>query len=426
VSGLHEAWKSIPLEGELQLITADQVRELSGREPRLMMKWDHSAQLPPALKEQSRFILPLRNGLYAVLRGQGYHRPEPCPPPLDFPRQTSFHLATSETGISEMQHLDLAYNTGMLSHFLSEPVLYPTIRGRKRSPAFDLVAGEHRLHVEGVQVEIDGGYEGRRCVAVVEAKIGECEDFHLRQLYYPFRFWTHSSEKTVRPVFFTFEPAAQVYRFREYAFEPPELYQAPRLVKATAYRLVEAVAEAGKVAPVKRTVPIPQADRLDRIAEIPLLVALGYATPKALAERLEMDPRQGSYYLDAACAVGLLEKDPYRLSDLGEEYAGAEQGVREAILARAVLGVPLIQELLISLLTSPNGLLRREELLEVMRRSAGLGESTAVRRAQTLWAWLAWVAAHGGRFRVHRDSISLLEGAAEALPAAQHKQLELF
>ena len=134
MSTLHQAWESIPVKGELSLLTADEVRDLSGREPRLMMKFDHSELLPPKLKNHGAFILPLRNGLYAILQGQGYHRPEPCPAALDFSRQTAFRLGTTQTGLSEMQHLDEAYNSGLLAHFLAEPVLYPTIRGRKRSP----------------------------------------------------------------------------------------------------------------------------------------------------------------------------------------------------------------------------------------------------------------------------------------------------
>lgn len=422
----HDAWERIPLsEGDFSTITADQVRELSGREPRLMMKFDHSAQLPPALRDAGKFILPLKNGLYAILKGPGYHRPEPCPPVRDFARQTSFHLGTSETGLSEMQHLDQAFNTGLLSEFLAEPVLYPTIRGRKRSPSFCFQVGAFQLDVEAVQVEIDGGYEGPDCVVVVEAKIGECDDFHLRQLYYPYRFWQQLSHKRVRPVFFTFqpEPGGGVYRFREYAFEPSDVYGPPRLVKAAAYRLVEPTVAPREAVPVKRTIPIPQADKLSRIAEVPVLVALGYDTPKALAERLEFDPRQGAYYLNAACSVGLLEAEPFRLSPLGRQYVD-NPPLREALLARAVLGVPLIGELAISLLLSPGGL-DKSELVALLRRSTDLGESTAARRAQTLWAWLGWVAERGASFRLENERITLI-GADCPQSNTETSQLELF
>ena len=424
MSGLHEAWELIPLEGELSLVSATDIKRLTGEEPRLMTKWDHSARLPPALKRAGKFILPIKNGHYAVLTGVGYHAPEPCPPPINHPRQHTFELVTSREGTSESQYLDLAYNSGLFSHFLDEPLLYPTIRGRKYSPSFELRVGAHNLSVASVQLEVDIGYEGPDCIVLVEAKIGECEDFHLRQLYYPYRSWLSLSSKRVRPVFFTYEPATAIYRFREYAFDPPEVYQTPRLVKATAYRLVDPLPETGPRGPVRATVPIPQADKISRIAQVPLLVALGYNTARTLAERLEFDPRQGSYYLDAACSVGLLQKGPpYRLSPPGEQYVAATPAERQATLSRAILGVPLIQELLISLLTSPQGQLGRAQLLAIMRRSTGLKDSTAERRTQTLWAWLSWVAEQGGNFVVSKDEIRLV-GAARTAP--QTGQLPLF
>ena len=223
MSRLHEAWEKIPLEGDLQIITADEIRELTGREPRLMMKFDHTSTLPPALRDSERFILPLKNGVYALLKGKGYHQPEWCGPVTEYVRQTQFELKTTSTGISEMQHLDIAFNTGLLGHFLGETTLYPTIRGRKRSPRFSFKASGHDLEAEGVQVEIDGGFEGRRSVTLVEAKIGECEDFHLRQLYYPVRFWSTHTKKQIRSVFFTYDPVDEIYRFREYEFDPPDV-----------------------------------------------------------------------------------------------------------------------------------------------------------------------------------------------------------
>ncbi len=425
MSSLYQAWERIPLEGDYFTISATEVKELTGQEPRLMMKWDHSAKLPPVLGHSGRFILPLKNGHYAIVRGSGYHRPEPCPEPVDFPQQHSFRLETSESGLSEMQHLDLAFNSGMFSEFTGENVLYPTLRGRKYSPAFAFSVGEHRLEVESVQIEIDQGYEGPNCIIVVEAKIGECDDFHLRQLYYPYRSWKERSAKTVRPVFFTYEPSSGVYRFREYTFDPPEVYGPPRLIRAAAYRLVPALPRPRKVVPLRRIVPIPQADKLDRIAEIPILVQLGYNTARGLADRLEFDKRQGDYYLNAACSVGLLDKDPYRLTDLGQAYL-ANPDLREEILVRAVLGVPLIGELMVSLLTSPSGRLSKAEVLSQLQRSslASLEESTARRRVQTLWSWLAWVAQRGANFEVVGEQLTLRGAWSEddEVPG----QLELF
>lgn len=424
MSTLHQAWESIPVKGELSLLTADEVRDLSGREPRLMMKFDHSELLPPKLKNHGAFILPLRNGLYAILQGQGYHRPEPCPAALDFSRQTAFRLGTTQTGLSEMQHLDEAYNSGLLAHFLAEPVLYPTIRGRKRSPQFTFEYGRHSLEVAGVQVEIDGGFEGRNSVTVVEAKIGECQDFHLRQLYYPFRFWSTQTQKKIRPVFFTYDPVDQLYRLREYRFDPPQVYGPPRLVKAAAYRLVDPSGPLSRPLPVRQSGPVPQADRLDKVAIIPFLVSEGHNTPEALAPLLEFTPRQGRYYLDAASSLGLLDRS-YRLTELGQEYLTSSPAIRHQLLARAVLGLPLAQEVLVSLLLSPGGAMTKSDFLELARRSTiELSSNTATRRAQTLWSWLAWAASHSPHLRLEAERLVL--SRAEAKVPGQWKQLRLF
>ncbi len=423
MSTLHQAWETIPVEGEISLITADQVREFSGREPRLMMKFDHSALLPPKLKNHGAFILPLKNGLYALIQGQGYHRPESCPAPIEFARQTVFQLGTTETGISEMQHLDVAYNSGILAHFLSEPVLYPTIRGRKRSPHFQFQHGRHALEVTGVQVEIDGGFEGRHSVTVIEAKIGECDDFHLRQLYYPFRFWSTQTPKRVRPVFFTYDPNDQLYRLREYRFDPAEVYGPPHLVKASAYRLVSPKSPIVRPLPVRDSSPVPQADRLEKVALIPFLVHEGINTPEALAPLLEFSPRQGRYYLDAASSLGLLERD-YRLTELGQEYLTSTPDIRHQILARAVLGLPLAQEVVITLMLG-QGRMSKIEFLELAERSTvSLSSNTARRRAQTLWSWLSWAAQHSPFLKLEADSISFTP--PESKTAGTWRQLDLF
>ena len=389
-----------------------------------MMKFDHSSKLPPSLKETERFILPVRNGLYAILKGDGYHCPEPCPRVIDFPRQTDFELQTTQTGISEMQHLDIAFNTGVLGHFLEEPQLYPTIRGRKRSPRFDFFIGEHHLEVEGVQVEIDGGFEARGSVTVVEAKIGQCEDFHLRQLYYPFRFWSTQTSKLVRPVFFTYDPATELYEFREYAFQPADRYDSARLVKASAYRIVEAEAAKAPRRSRSRKIPFPQADKLAKIAILPFLVAEGHNTPEAVAPLLDFNsPRQGRYYLDAGRSLGLIDKE-FQLTSLGQDYIDSVPGLRHRMLCRAVLALESTQEVLSALLMSRQHRLAVEEVSTIVECATGLAPVTARRRTQTLMSWLTWVSAFCSILQVDNQGISLTSHSVKV--EKQSVQLDLF
>ncbi len=425
MSRLHQAWDKIPLTGDFQLITADEVRAFSGREPRLMMKFDHSAQLPPKLRDNGSFILPLKNGLYAIVKGQGYHQPELCGEVIEFPRQTRFELKTTHTGISEMQHLDIAFNTGLLAHFLSEPVLYPTIRGRKRSPHFTFSVAGRELEAVGVQVEIDGGFEGRDSVTLIEAKIGECEDFHLRQLYYPVRFWASQTQKRIRSVFFTYEPETELYRFREYRFDPPHLYQPPELVQAGCYRIVKASGPSFQPLNNSREFPFPQANRLDKVALIPFLVAENQANPEQLSQIFEFSVRQGRYYLDACRALRLIDSKGDLTSE-GSDYLTCPPEVRHRLLCRAVLQLPVIQEIVSNLLLAPDSRLSKAEVESIVARATSLAPETAKRRTQTVWSWLTWISTYSQSLSVEGNDLTLGAALPASIDSDNIEQLELF
>ena len=88
----------------------------------------------------------------------------------------------------------------MLQKFTQDDDITLTIRGRSGTSKFDFDfhGGErvHRIEVDRAQIEVDAGFEGKN-VWLVEAKIGEPEDFLVRQLYYPWRVWR---ELTTKPV----------------------------------------------------------------------------------------------------------------------------------------------------------------------------------------------------------------------------------
>jgi hypothetical protein len=414
---LAEAWelllRDLP-EGVPIRVLAAEIKARTGLEPRLMAKFDHRQQLPEALRRRNLFLLPVRNGEYVLLPGEGYHTLEPCPAPDDFPSRAEFTLRTLEQGLSESQYLDLAYHSGVLSHFSGVATLFPTIRGRKRAPRFRLRVGGADLEVEGVQVEVDAGYEGPGEVLILEAKIGDPPDFHLRQLYYPFRFWSQLTPKRVRPIFFTFSPQDGVIRLREYEFDPPDVYRVPRLVRAAAYRLRP---RRGRL-PVWRCTPsqvlsVPQADDLEKVARLPFLVSQGLDRPGRVAEELGFSARQGGYYTEACQMLGLLGVDRglLHLTEAGRDYVEMEVEPRHEFLARLVLELPIMRRALVELLLSPSRRLEHPALVDLVARESGLSGSTASRRAQTLRRWFAWLGQALGPVRVGRGSIELVAPA---------------
>ena len=176
-------------------ISADQIKDAcqrfqptSNREVRMLCKQDSREARPQVFRERGLFILPVKNKHYTIVKGKGYVDVPPIQSPLleyrsDFP----FELETTRVGDSEMQHLDRAYALSLVRHFVGDDSLVLTIRGRKYTPAFDFVTGEFQIHTEGVQTEVDAGYEGAEQVVLVEAKSGNASNTITRQLYYPFR-----------------------------------------------------------------------------------------------------------------------------------------------------------------------------------------------------------------------------------------------
>jgi hypothetical protein len=120
--------------------------------------------------------------------------------------------------------------------------------------------------------------------------------------------------------------------------------------------------------------------------------------------------------------------EDYSLTPAGLEYVQANPPLRQQMLARSILGQPLVREVLVSLLLAPQGRLQREEVIELIVAASALSPSTATRRAQTLWAWLGWLGRVGGaRLAVEKEEIRLLGSPSQDVqPPSGPLQLDLF
>ena len=137
-----------------------------------------------------------------------------------------------------MQHLDHAYALSLIRHFVDDQSLVLTIRGRKFTPAFDFVVGEFSIPVEGVQTEVDGGYEGANQVVLVEAKGEKANNTITRQLYYPFRQWSSYTSKPVSTLFFQHTKNGEFHLW-QFGFTNPDDYNSVYLVKSGRYRITQ-------------------------------------------------------------------------------------------------------------------------------------------------------------------------------------------
>ena len=227
-------------------ISAQQIKEAcqhfertSQKEVRILCKQDTRESRPRAFRARGLFILPVRNGHYAIVKGEGYVDVPPIASPLleyrsDFP----FELDTSLVGTSEMQYLDRAYALSLIRHFSDDESLVLTIRGRKYTPPFDFMVGRRfRISARSVQTEVDGGYEGARQVVLIEAKGGNADNTIIRQLYYPFRQWQGHTEKPVSTLFFQRMGGGE-YHLWQFVFDDMDDYNSIRLLKSARYKIV--------------------------------------------------------------------------------------------------------------------------------------------------------------------------------------------
>ena len=140
-----------------------------------------------------------------------------------------------------MQHLDRAYAQSLIRHFAGDDTLVLTIRGRKYTDAFEFIAGEFQISVDGVQTEVDAGYEGSEQVVLVEAKGGNADNTIIRQLYYPFRQWQQHTTKPLSTLFFQRIRARRTredeYHIWHFGFDDPHDYNSIRLLNSARYKI---------------------------------------------------------------------------------------------------------------------------------------------------------------------------------------------
>lgn len=214
----------------------------SHREVRILCKQDSREDRPDIFIQKNLFILPKKNGFYYILKGDGYvDIPDINSDIIDYVSKLDFDLVSSTIGDSEMQHLDFAYANSLIRTFMNDTSLVLTIRGRKFTPSFSFTVNGYNLDVEGVQTEVDAGYEGRDSIVLVEAKNSETTNTIIRQLYYPYRQWHENTGKKVYPLFFEKRIIndEQIYYIWQYEFTNPLDYNSIHLVKSGRYRIVK-------------------------------------------------------------------------------------------------------------------------------------------------------------------------------------------
>ena len=222
-------------------IKASQIKEF--REPRLMAKWDSTDALPEVLRKNKINILPDSRSSYVLGDFLLYQEI----PPLDEPVTRMEHVELPDYESIDINNISSEANainvliiSGILNDFLGTGENVSTFNGRMGTGCFTFEVDTHRgikqkICVNNAQCEIDGGFENEASVVIMEAKNVVHEDFHIRQLYYPYRLWKDKVKKPIRLIFSVY--SNRIYRLFEYRFKIPEDYSSIELVKSKNYSL---------------------------------------------------------------------------------------------------------------------------------------------------------------------------------------------
>ena len=390
------------------IISSNQIKEF--REPRLMTKFDHKINLPTIFADNGLAILPISRGDYVISSFSAYKEFEP--PVTDVQRVSiPAHIQSlmPQFLVSEAIALNCASACGILSDFLEDDALVPTVNGRMSSGNFgfdiETKLGVKRVDVVNSQIEIDAAYEGINCLSLFEAKRDLSDDFLVRQLYYPFRVWRERVTKPVKPVFLVFSNG--MFNLYQYEFDDPQNYNSLRLVKQRNYMIATEVS-LSDIENLLMTVPLvvepkisfPQADRMSRIVNLIELLNEKPMTKQDITSKYAFDERQTNYYTDAGRYLGLIEKGHdengnilFQLSTRGRHILGLEYKERQLAIVTQILEHKVFNETL-KLHLQYGEMPDKQTIVQIMKGTNLYNieaDSTYLRCSSTVVGWINWI-----------------------------------
>lgn len=400
-------------------ISASQIKEV--KEPRLMAKWDSSEQLPSSLKKNKINILPDSRSSYILSDFILYQ---------DIPQKVEHVKNMAKVELPDLQTIDVnnitseanAINvlqiSGILEDFLElsqDDVLYGTFNGRISSGKFDFTVDtirkvQRKVDVDRAQVEIDGGFESSQCVVILEAEKVLHEDFHIRQLYYPYRLWDGKVSKPIRLIFSIF--TNKIFRLLEYRFTEKSNYSSIELVRTKNYSLEDTSISIDEIKEVfdsiedtevvsdemngENKIPFIQADNFERVVSLLENMYENPMTSTEIIELMQFTSRQRDYYFNAGRYLGLFQKIredtvlKYGLTDTGVSVFKKSYKERQLELVKLILSHRIFRDLFEEIVeTGKFPTHQRVVELELEYRVCSI--NVASRRATSVISWLNWI-----------------------------------
>jgi hypothetical protein len=368
------------------------------REARLMCKIDFKENIPSVFKTNGLSVLSIVNKQYRIARtnpfldiDQKYLLSKPVDKTFSIP--SYLESLSSENITSESKALDAAQASGMLEHLTSDES-FLTVRGRVYSQGFDFSLNDAKNNIidypiQSVQLEVDGGYEGRNGLSLIEAKMGFSDNMNLRQLLYPQINFSTLLKKPVRTYLFFYQTGG-FFHFIPFFYDGKNSsfdYKNHKLFKLEAPKRVEPK-ELLKTKVNKDltgfNAPFPQADRFNKVMEVFLkLGELECATKDELFFDFDLVTRQWDYYLNALIWLGLASKDTtnecFVLSEKGISLFEATENERIFEIAKTAFSNDIFN----AFLSTDNPIINQS----LKTRNGLTSDTTFLRRMQTVKSW---------------------------------------
>lgn len=418
----NEAWKALIekydivgkiAENGVFHIKANQIKEF--KEPRLMAKWDSSNSLPEVLRKNKINILPDSKNSYVMSDFILYQEIPELEEKVE--KMTHVELPNYESIdinniFSEANAINVLLLSGILDDFLGTSANASTFNGRMGTGIFDFKVDTYRnvkrnIHVDSAQCEIDGGFENDTSIVIMEAKNVIHDDFHIRQLYYPYRVWKTRVTKPIRLVFSIY--SNQIYRLFEYRFRELEDYSSIELVQSKNYSLQDTEISLEDLVAVRNAtaittddnmdntdIPFIQANSIDRIINLLENMYKNPMTSQQISELMDFLPRQSDYYFNAGKYIGLFEKKTndkqvvVELTALGNKVFKLNYKDRQLKLVGLILEHKIFAHFF-DFVIETGDFPDTTDIEKMMRELNVCNEPQIKRRASSVYSWLKWI-----------------------------------
>lgn len=406
----HDIVRKIQETGSFE-ISATEIKKCSGREARLMAKFDNSSNLPNIFIQNKISILPITRGSYVLATMDTYHKftTEGMDNKeinyIQFPEY--IESINTENITSEATALNSAYISGIIDHFVDDRHMVPTVSGRMASNNFDfnisniITKNPIKINVNNSQIEIDAGYEGLETLSLIEAKNNISDDFLIRQLYYPFRKYQAQISKRIKPIYLIY--TNNVFYLYEYCFEDPLNYNSLILKKHERYsfdkldiKLMDIQSLISKTSIIEEPkIPFPQADSFSRVINLCELLLNSPLSKDDITQNYDFDIRQTDYYYNAGKYLGLFEQfeKEIKLTALAQRILKLPARTKQLAFAELIIKHKVFKDALIEYLNTSQQPIK-SKVIELMKSSNLYNiseESTFERRSSTVISWVDWV-----------------------------------